>query len=497
MGSHDTFMNVLFVSSEVFPLAKTGGLADVAGSLPQAVAAEGLDVRILLPAYPSAVEYLQRTRSVDSANFQDPLLYDARLIEGVLPGSELRVLLLDIPRLFQREGGPYADVQNREWPDNALRFACLSRAACDLAMDRAGIQWRADLVHCNDWQTGLIPAWLSLESSRPATVFTIHNQAYQGLFDRAIFDELALPDSWWGPEALEYYGSFSFLKAGLVFADKITTVSPTYARELLSSEFGCGLEGVLAQRIDDLCGILNGVDRKVWDPATDQHLPERYSSSSIEAGKRANKAALQRQLNLPVKAHTPLVSLVGRLVYQKGIDLVIDLIEYHSDADIQWAILGTGEADYEQALQRLAARYPDRISVQITYDEGLAHRIEAAADMFLMPSRFEPCGLNQMYSLLYGTVPVVRNTGGLADTVVDPEADPQRANGFVFTRAEVTALRAVFERALDAYSRPQDWAVLRARGMTGNFSWQRSAEHYVKIYWDALETLSASRPLIE
>lgn len=478
-------MKVLFVSSEVFPLIKTGGLADVAGSLPQALGAEGLDVRILLPAYSCTIERLQNARPIDSVNFQDPLLHSARLIEGLLPGTKQRVFLLDIPELFQRAGGPYADAHSQDWPDNALRFACLSRAACELAMGQIGMQWQADIVHCNDWQTGLIPAWLSLETSRPATIFTIHNQAYQGIFDRSVFASLKLPDEWWNPERLEFYGDFSFLKAGLVFADKITTVSPTYAVELLSSEFGCGLEGLLASRSDDLSGILNGVDAQVWNPATDSLLPKCYDSSSIDVGKGANKAALQKHLGLPAKAKTPLVGLVGRLVYQKGIDLVVDLLEYQADMDIQWVILGTGEADYEQALLQLAAQYPERISVHITYDESLAHLIEAAADMFLMPSRFEPCGLNQIYSLLYGTVPIVRKTGGLTDTVIDPEADPKKANGFVFEQADANALRSAFSRALEMYSQPKKWAALRKRGVMADFSWQNSARRYQQLYQSA------------
>ena len=482
-------MKTLFVSSEVFPLVKTGGLADVAASLPQALCAEGLEVCILLPAYSGTIERLQNARPIDSVVFQDPLLHGARLIEGVLPDSKQRVFLLDMPELFQRSGGPYVDAHSQDWPDNALRFACLCRAACELAMDKIGYQWRADVVHCNDWQTGLIPAWLSLEKTRPATVFTIHNQAYQGIFSRSVFESLNLPNEWWNPEQLEFYGNFSFLKAGLVFADKITTVSPAYAVELLSSEFGCGLEGLLASRANDLSGILNGVDGQIWNPATDLHLPKRYDDSSIGWGKRANKAALQKHFELPAEAKIPLVGLVGRLVYQKGIDLVIDLLADYADRDIQWVILGTGEADYEQALVRLAERYPRHIRVQITYDESLAHRIEAAADIFLMPSRFEPCGLNQMYSLQYGAVPVVRNTGGLADTVIDPENDPKKANGFVFEQADADSLSTVFSRALEMYSRPRKWAALRKRGVMANFSWQNSALRYQQLYQDALAAL--------
>ena len=482
-------MNILFVSSEAFPLIKTGGLADVSGSLPQALGSEGLDVRILLPAYSGTVERLQHAHRIDSICFQHPLLQDAQLIEGVLPETSQTVLLLDIPSLYQRAGGPYVDEQGRDWPDNPLRFACLSWAACEIAMDQVGLQWPVDIVHSNDWQTGLIPAYLSLETSRPATIFTVHNQAYQGVFDRAAFDSLHLPHEWWRSELLEFYGNFSFLKAGLVFADKITTVSPTYAEELLTAEFGCGLEGVFAQRVEDLSGILNGVDGKTWNPETDPYLHKRYQSSSIGIGKRANKAALQKYLGLPVSAKTPLVGLVGRLAHQKGIDFVIELINHYADADIQWVIVGTGEEHYEQALLALAEQYPERISVHIDFNEELSHRIESAADMFLMPSRFEPCGLNQMYSLLYGTVPVVRKTGGLADTVFDPVVDPKKANGFVFVQAEADAFKEAFARALAMYKQPRKWAALRKRGFNENFTWENSARRYLQVYRSALAGL--------
>jgi starch synthase len=476
-------VRILFVASEIFPLAKTGGLADVCASLPRALAALGHDIRLVLPAYPGARACLE------AAGPQIPVqdLPGVGLIPGQLPGTGLPVVLVEAARWFDRPGGPYGDVRGRDWPDNAERFHGFARAVCAIAGDRAGLGWRPHLVHCHDWQTGLVPALLSLESSRPATVFTVHNQSFLGRFDHEQFAALGLPAVWWSPEALEFHGDFSFLKAGLVFADQLTTVSPSYARELQTPEFGCGLDGLLRHRAADFTGILNGIDTEVWNPATDIYLRQCYDSATVAAGKGANKAAVQAELGLPAVGRIPLLVMISRLVEQKGVDLIAELIERWSDRALQWALLGSGELHWERRLRALAAAWPDRVAVRIGYDEGLAHRLEAGGDLFLMPSRFEPCGLNQMYSQRYGTIPVVHSTGGLADSVTDVFAAGSGAGtGLVFEAPEVAALAAALERGLPLYRNRAAWHALQRNAMAADFGWQRSAEDYLEVYRRAL-----------
>lgn len=481
-------MRILFAASEVFPLAKTGGLADVCAGLPRALQALGQEVVIVLPAYPAAQDRLAaREPVVPLRDLPGVELPGTELIPGRLPDGGPRVLLVDAGSLFDRPGGPYGDTSGHDWPDNAERFHRFAQAVCAVAQDRAGLDWRPDLVHCHDWQAGLVPALLSRERQRPATVFTVHNQSYLGRFGRTRFAALGLPAEWWTPDALEFYGDFSFLKAGLVFADQLTTVSPTYARELQRPEYGCGLDGLLRQRASDLTGILNGIDTAVWNPATDPHLLQHYDRDTAAVGKRANKAALQGELGLPAAPETPLLVLVSRLVEQKGIDLVVELITRWRDRPLQWALLGSGEPRWERQLQALAATAPERVAVRIGYDEALAHRLEAAGDLFLMPSRFEPCGLNQMYSLRYGTIPVVHRTGGLADSVVDVFAPGDATGtGLVFEVPEVDALAAALERGLALQRNPAAWNALRRSAMAMDFGWQRSARAYLEVYGRAL-----------
>ena len=480
-------MRILCAASEVFPLAKTGGLADVCASLPRALQELGHQVVIALPAYPAAQDRLAEREPVVPL----PELPGVELIPGRLPDGGPSVLLVDAPRWFERPGGPYGDATGRDWPDNAERFHGFARALCAIAGDRAGLGWRPDLVHCHDWQTGLVPALLRLEEQRPATVFTVHNQSYLGRFDRARFAALGLPEAWWHPDTLEFYGDFSFLKAGLVFADQLTTVSPTYAHELQQPEHGCGLDGLLRGRAADFTGILNGIDTVVWDPVTDPLLHRRYDAAGVDVGKRANKAAVQAELGLPVAA-LPLVVLVSRLVEQKGIDLVVELMTRWRHRPLQWALLGHGDARWERQLQALAAETPDRVAVCIGYDEVLAHRLEAAGDFFLMPSRFEPCGLNQMYSQRYGTIPVVHRTGGLADSVVDVFAPGAgTGTGLVFEVPEVAALAAALERGLALQRNPAAWSALRRSAMAADFGWRRSALAYVEVYRRALAARGA------
>ncbi len=476
-------MNILFASSEAHPLIKTGGLADVSGSLPRALKNTKQDVRLVMPAYPAAISgagKLTLAGTVSLPGAKTPV----RLLRGKLPGTQVKLYLIDAPHHFDRPGGPYSDSTGEDWPDNAARFALFARAVCALALDRAGLNWQPDLVHCNDWQTGLVPALLENEPRRPATLFTIHNLAYQGLFDYATFKSLQLPVDWWSLDKLEFHQQFSFIKGGLVYADWISTVSPTYAREIRTSAFGCGLAGLLAHRQHNLTGILNGVDYQVWNPAKDKFLVQTYSAQTLDR-KLANKVALQKAFGLPPRPDLPLCGHVGRLVDQKGLDLVLKLVPKLAKRALQLVVLGTGQPELETALRQAAAKYPEQIAVRIEYDEQLAHLLEAGSDIFLMPSRFEPCGLNQIYSLRYGTPPVVRNTGGLADTIVDTSktslADGS-ANGFCFDKINATALLGAIDRALDCYSDTDTWERLQRNGMAAEYSWTRSAEAYMALY---------------
>ena len=476
---------VLFVASEAQPLSKTGGLGDVCGSLPPSLRRLGVDVRLLLPAYFDAVQIAGPLRAVGEIPIPR-ISARATLLQGVLPGTRVPLWLIDYPPAFGRSGHPYLDAGGQPWYDNAARFALLAEAAVAIARGEAGIAWRPDLVHCHDWQTGLVPALLAADAPRPATVFTIHNIAYQGVFPATMLDALGLPPRLWSIDGIEFHGSLSFIKGGIAFADRVNTVSPTYAREIQTPAFGLGLEGLLRARADRLSGILNGIDVDVWNPGRDTYIAKRYSATRF-ADKAANKAALQKATGLP-RANVPLFGLVGRLVEQKGIDLVLEAWPRLLDTPAQLVVLGTGERAYETALAQLAARHPDRVAVKIGYDEALAHRIEAGADIFLMPSRFEPCGLNQMYSLRYGTVPIVRRVGGLADTVVDAPTDAHdaTATGFVFDAPTPDALHQTVQRALILFRDRRAWQRLAVNGMRQDFSWARSADAYVALYRQAM-----------
>lgn len=479
-------MNILFVSSEAHPLIKTGGLADVSGSLPVAIQKLKHDIRIVIPAYHDVLakcEDLAEVAQLHLPTAQHPV----KIWQGVLPGSQVKLWLVDYPAAFDRPGNPYMTPQGEPWPDNPHRFALLSRAAVELSQNRAGLNWQADVVHCNDWQTALVPALLSLEPLRPATLFTIHNLSYQGVYGKEVFEQLQLPWELWHHNGLEYHDLFNMIKGGIACADIITTVSPTYAHEIQGHEQGNGLDSLLRHRSDRLYGILNGVDYDDWNPSKDSHLPNKYSARSFKE-KLKNKRALQSEKGLPVRDDVPLIGLVARLVDQKGIDLVIHSLPHLIKHDMQLVILGSGEHHYEQQLQQWAEWHPDKISLQIGYDESLAHRIEGGADMFLMPSRFEPCGLNQLYSLKYGTVPIVRRAGGLADSVV--EANEQNiaeltATGIVFDHAETYALCWALDRAISLYHQPEIWQQICKTGMKQKFDWKRSAERYIKLYTKA------------
>ena len=471
---------ILFVTSEAHPLIKTGGLADVSGSLPKALAELAQDVRLIMPNY-------QAIKTYGDVRFLCSLRVDNRevnLLETQMPDSQVTVWLVDYPEFFNRPGNPYLDGQGEPWPDNANRFALFCRIAVEVAMNRAYLDWQPDIVHCNDWQSGLVPALLSLETHRPASVFTIHNMAYQGLFPAESTMGLDLPGQLWTPEGLEFHNMLSFIKGGLVYADHITTVSPTYALEIQTPTFGYGLEGLLRHRKDALSGIINGIDLEVWNPETDPFIAKHYRAALLSE-KPFNKSELQRRFALPVNGHVPLFGLIGRLVEQKGIDLIIDCLPDLMSMPMQFVLLGAGDKAYEQRLQNLAHVYPDKMSVTLGYDESLAHLIEAGSDVFLMPSRFEPCGLNQMYSQRYGTLPIVRKTGGLADTVVDalPETIANKtATGFVFNEASASPLLEAVKRAMMLYSDQKTWAKIQTNAMNKDFSWRHSAEQYLMLY---------------
>ena len=482
-------MHILFVTSEIHPLIKTGGLADVSGSLPPALRKLGADIRVLVPGYPAVLEKLHYPGVLAELPAPPGGTGPARLLSATMPGSDLPLLVLDCPALYDRPGGPYLGPDYRDWPDNVLRFGFLSQIGAMLARPDTPLDWRPDIVHCNDWQSALIPALLHyFHVPHVKSVVSIHNLAFQGNFDASWIPRLGLPASSYQIDGVEFYGHFSFLKAGLYHADKITTVSRTYAEEIQTPEFGCGMDGLLETRRSDLVGIVNGIDDN-WNPETDRHLQQNYDGRTL-AGKAANKQALQQELELEVDADIPLLGLVSRLTHQKGIDLVLDCADELLQDDVQFAILGQGDAQLEQQLLKLARTQRRQISVTAGYDESMAHRITAGSDMFLMPSRFEPCGLNQMYAMAYGTPPVVRRTGGLADTVTDSNAATMQdgsATGFVFEQAEPEELLQTVRRALSLYRDREAWQTIQLNGMQRDFSWQHAAEQYLAVYQSLLE----------
>ncbi len=473
-------MKILFAASEAWPLVKTGGLGDVAHGLTHALRERRHDVRLLLPAHPDAVAGLEgRIRRHALTLDQRPFT----LIEGQLPGTRVTTWLLDDPPLFARAGNPYTTEDGAPWPDNDRRYHRLGRVAAALAAGEL-LPWRAAVLHANDWQTALAPFFLHRRDDRPATVFTIHNLAYRGLFPAETHIRLGLPPEAWSPDGLEFHGQLAFIKGGLAYADAVTTVSPTYAREIRTPAFGCGLDGLLRHRAGVLHGIVNGIDTTVWDPAADLHLAARYRKPD-PAARAANRAALAQRIGLDDGAedrHGPLLGFIGRLVEQKGVDLILAALPRLLANGASVALLGSGERHLEEALRQAARRYPGRVGVHVGYDEGLAHLIEAGCDLFLMPSRFEPCGLNQLYSLRYGTPPVVTATGGLADTVIDVETGGGAGNGFHLPAIDADALASTVERATAHWRRPAAWRRIQGRGMAGDYSWDASAQSYLRLY---------------
>lgn len=473
---------VLFVTSEMFPLIKTGGLADVSHDLPNALQKNGHDVRVLLPAYRGLKEKLLDVNVV--APIEGFVLPEnGVLYSGRLPDSGLTVLLVDLPEYFDRPGNPYLDEQGQDYEDNCQRFAIFSRVAMEIALGHMDIAWRPDIVHCNDWQTALVPAYLSFHDS-PPVVFTIHNLAYQGVFPADQFSQLVLPSDWWHFEKLEFHGNLCLMKAGIICADVITTVSPNYAKEILQPEQGCGLEGVLNHYQHKLHGVLNGIDTELWNPALDPEVKFPFSYDDIHE-KTKNKLDLQRKFGLSLSKNVPLIGVVSRFAHQKGIDLLYEAIEALQDRQVQWVVLGSGDKQLEDAFTALQERVPSKLALTLGYDEQLAHQIEAGSDFYVMPSRYEPCGLNQMYSLRYGSVPIVRKTGGLADTVVHTTEDTlamNTANGFVFDEMSVNAFVNAIREALKTYRTKKVYRQLQMNGMQLDFSWQASSQQYEALY---------------
>ncbi len=476
-------LKVLSVTSEAAPLIKTGGLADVAGALPAALAPHGVAVTTLVPGYPKVLSSLGKVRAAHK--WDDLLGTPARLVKGTLGASPL--LVLDAPALFGREGGPYADAAGRDWDDNWRRFAALARAAADLAGGAVKGQ-RFDLVHAHDWQTGLTPAYLRFSGAPVPSVMTIHNMAFQGYFPAEVFPHLGLPPEAWSVDGVESYGGVGFLKAGMQLADAITTVSPTYAREIRSVEFGMGLEGVVLARSHRVHGILNGIDTAEWNPATDPHLAARFTAGKL-AARAKNKRALEQEFGLePVDG--PLFIVVSRLTWQKGMDLLPGVLDHLVGIGGRLALLGSGDPEIETALHQAAARHPGRIGIRIGYDEPLAHRLQAGGDAILVPSRFEPCGLTQLYGLAYGCIPVVARTGGLADTVID--ANPAAlaagvATGVQMNAVNPEALAMAVSRTVELYADAKAWKQVQKNAMKADFSWGASGAAYAALYRQLIE----------
>ena len=476
-------MRVLFVTSEIAPLIKTGGLADVSGALPAALHALGVDVHVLLPGYPQVIKALPQLQfALRFAGF--PGLPEANLLSGVLPNG-VPLWVLECPELYQRGGGPYQDAHGVDWIDNAQRFGLLSKIGAVLGSADTPLKWKPDVVHCNDWQAGLTPAYLRFAPAPAASVMSVHNLAFQGVFPPQVAGELGLPKEFFQINGVEYYGNLSFLKAGLFYADHITTVSPTYAAEIQGEALGFGLQGLLSHRRADLSGIVNGIDTKEWNPADDHNIAKPYSAKNLK-GKEASKLELQKRMGLNVDPDIPLFGLVGRFTYQKGLDMVLEIAPQLASLPAQLVLLGTGDAEMQRAALQLSHRYSGQISAYVGFDEGLSHLIEAGADIFLMPSRFEPCGLNQMYSQRYGTPPIVHATGGLLDTVVDCNeatlADGS-ASGFVFgSGMAATNLLGAVLRAVVAYHNKKTWHALQRNGMNKDFGWDKSAAAYRDVY---------------
>lgn len=472
-------LRILFAASEAYPLVKTGGLADVVGSLPDALRFLGAETCIALPGYRGLKTQLHSEQRIAQVPLHG---CDWDILVGRHPDLHTTIWLFDCPELFDRPGDPYHDADQQPWMDNGFRFGWFSEAVA-IAADTLGFD--PDVVHAHDWQTGLVMPWLQERRHRARRVFTIHNIAYQGCFDPALANTLGLPWHWWDIDGIEFHGQWSALKAGIAYADAITTVSPSYAYEIQTAYHGFGMEGLLRARSAQLHGILNGIDDSVWNPRTDPLIGYRYDARRVAAGKRANRTALQERLGLAPDPDALLVGVVTRFAYQKGMDLLCELLPELHGWPLQFAVLGNGSTDIATSLRQAQAAMPGRIGFFEGFDEALAHGIIAGSDAFLMPSRYEPCGLTQMYSLRYGTVPLVHRTGGLADTIVDATpatlADGS-ATGVQFQHADVGGIRYALGRALELRGDSKQWKAMQREGMAQDFSWGATAASYLQLY---------------
>ncbi len=477
-------MQVLSVTSEFFPLIKTGGLADVAGALPGALASEGVIMRSLLPGYPRVMGGLKKTRPIGAVDdlFGGP----ARLLEAEAPDGA-GLIVIDAPHLYDRPGNPYLDESGRDWADNHFRFAALAWIGAEIGRGLIG-GYRPEVIHGHDWQAALTPVYLQDFEGRPGTVMTIHNLAFQGIFPATLLAALKLPPESFTVDGLEYWGRISYLKGGLRYADRLTTVSPSYAREICAPEAGMGLDGVLRERSDDLFGITNGIDGGVWNPADDPNIEQSYGGRSLQK-KAVNKAALQARLSLDADPEALLFCAVSRLTSQKGFDLLLEALPTIIDRGGQLAMLGSGETHLEAAYAAAARANPGRVGAVFGYDEPLSHQLQAGADAIVIPSRFEPCGLTQLYGLRYGCLPIVARVGGLADTVIDANQaalEDGVATGFQFAPDSASDLAAALERAFALYADKKRWRQVQRRAMSRKVDWSAPAGIYAALYRDLL-----------
>jgi len=475
-------LRILHAAAELFPWVRTGGLGDVLAALPPALIELGIDARLVLPGFAGFLDAFELGQSI---RLRTPFAVErVRIARALVPGSEIAAYIIDHPAFYDRPGNPYAAPDGSDWPDNHRRFALLGWVAAALARD-IDPNWRPDILHCHDWHTGLAPAYLRADGASVPSVFTVHNLAYQGFFPATLFPDLALPASFFAIDGVEFYAGLSFLKAGLFYADRLTTVSPTYAREIQTPAYGWGLDGLLRTRAAVLTGILNGVDPKVWSPDHDPALPQGYTVDDAPTGKAAAKAALERHFGLRRQVRAPLFGAITRLTPQKGLDLLLDALPGLVDLGGRLVLLGSGDADLEAGFAAAAAAYPGRVGVALGYDEALSHLIMAGSDAIVMPSRFEPCGLTQLYALRYGALPLVRRTGGLADTVVDANAATLAAGtatGFAFDAETPDGLLAAIQRAVALYQDQASWRRMMRQAMTRDFSWAAAGREYVALY---------------
>jgi starch synthase len=484
-------LNVLFLSSEVDPFAKTGGLADVSGALPQSIKQLNHEIRIIMPCYGSINERKSKLHNMTRLREIEVPVGTKSMVANVKSSfisnnhTKVQVYFLDNQNLFGRPGLYVHPETMKDYPDNDERFIFFSRGVLEV-LKKMG--WQPDIIHCNDWQTGLVPAYLKTIYKRDPfyknirTVFTIHNMAYQGVFPKSSFSKTSLPPELFSKDGLEAENNMNLLKSGLVFADTITTVSEKYAEEIRSSdEYGFGLQDVVNNRKNDLTGIVNGIDYSVWNPSVDEFIPRKYDFKSIEL-KLENKKALLAKMGLTFDQRIPVIGIISRLADQKGFDLIREVIDEIMKLRPHLVILGTGEKPYHKMFESVAKAYPENIAVDLSFNNALAHLIEAGSDMFLMPSRYEPCGLNQLYSLKYGTVPIVRATGGLDDTIEEFSPTTGAGTGFKFEKYDSKEMLQAIQRAVQMYNDPHNWKKIIKNGMAKDFSWESSAKKYLRLY---------------